>query len=630
MTAVALLALALAQASPQQGLTVDPAAVEVPVDATARLSLRGHDAADTAAVTWVSTDPAIATVDRTGVVTALRPGTVRVLALAGGRSAWATVTVPALPPARIDVRLPVADVLTGLGAPVAAVVLDRQGNPVPAPDLRFSTASPRIATVDETGRVYGHAPGVTTVRVEAAGASGEAEVRVKANPVRDYALSPARPRVRTGDVVRFRLAGLDGRGRDVGPLLPAWSIDRGGAAVEAEGADGVFVAEEPGRYVVTAYLGPDVIRRAIVEVAERRAEGELVALGHGLTVGHHAGDTWAFEGVDGRDYAYIGTFHHDWMKVFDITDPASPVLTDSLQLDARRINDVKIHPNNRLAIVTREGASSRRNGIVLLDLSTPAHPTILSEYTETVTGGVHNVWIRGDHDLVYAAHNGTSEMHIIDISNPRAPREVGRWGLDKPVKTLHDVIVQEGYAYLSYWDDGAIMLDVGAGTHGGTPTRPTFVSQFRYPEGNTHVAWRHGKYLFLGDEIFPEDWDPTRPIQARGFVHVVDYSDPENPVQVARYEVPEAGVHNLWTDGDRLYAGYYQAGLRVVDIAGELRGDLYRQGRELGALLTSSPDAIVPNWSMTWGAQLFKGNIITADLFSGLWVAKYEERKTVF
>ena len=75
------------------------------------------------------------------------------------------------------------------------------------------------------------------------------------------------------------------------------------------------------------------------------------------------------EGVDGRDYAYIGTFFYDWMKVWDVTNPSSPVLTDSIQLDARRINDVKIHPNNRLGIVTREGASSRRNGMVLLDLS---------------------------------------------------------------------------------------------------------------------------------------------------------------------------------------------------------------------------------------------------------------------
>ena len=191
------------------------------------------------------------------------------------------------------------------------------------------------------------------------------------------------------------------------------------------------------------------------------------------------------------------------------------------------------------------------------------------------------------------------------------------------------MIVQDGYAYLSYWDDGVVMLDVGAGTHGGAPRAPTFVSQFKYPVGNTHVAWRYGRYLFVGDEIFPDDWDPERPIEARGYVHVVDYGDPEAPVEVARYEIPEAGAHNLWAEDDKLYVGYYQAGLRVVDISGELRGDLYRQGRELAAIKTIDADMVVPNWPMTWGAQVFKGNIYTSDMNSGLWIAKLQEQPAV-
>ena len=107
-----------------------------------------------------------------------------------------------------------------------------------------------------------------------------------------------------------------------------------------------------------------------MRVESRDADAELIQVGRGPISDHHSGDVWVFEGVDGRDYAYIGTFMHDWMKVWDVTDPSNPMLTDSIQLDARRINDVKIHPNSRLGIVTREGASSRRNGMVLLDLAT--------------------------------------------------------------------------------------------------------------------------------------------------------------------------------------------------------------------------------------------------------------------
>ncbi|MDX1449657.1 MAG: Ig-like domain-containing protein, partial [Acidimicrobiia bacterium] len=485
------------------------------------------------------------------------------------------------------------------------------------------TSDPAVATVDPTGRVYAHREGTATIEARSGRTAARVELAVRGRlDPGQVTVTPAQATARTGDVIRFQASA------GATPLLPVWTVDRPGASIESEGTDGVFVAERPGTYGVTALVGETVARSTLVDVVPRHTPARLTGVGRGPTADHHAGDTWVFEGVDGRDYAYLGTFYHEWAKIFDVTDPGRPMLTDSIRLDARRINDVKIHPNNRIGILTREGASNRRNGIVILDLSEPAHPRIISEYTETVTGGVHNVWVTSN-DLVYACHNGTSEMHIIDISDPATPREVGRWGLEKEDKGLHDVIVQDGYAFLSYWDDGVVILDVGAATHGGTPTRPAFVSQYKYPIGNTHVAWRAGRYLFLGDEIFPPNWNPDAPIEARGYLHVVDVSDIEHPREVARYEVPEAGVHNVWVEGERLYVGYYQAGLRVVDISGELRGDLYRQGRELAVIKTTDANTTVPNWPMTWGAQVFKGHIFTSDLNSGLWVLKLEEQVVV-
>ncbi|MFW5904614.1 MAG: hypothetical protein ACOCUZ_00210, partial [bacterium] len=486
----------------------------------------------------------------------------------------------------------------------------------------FTSSDETIARVDPDGRVHALSPGTARVTAELDGVRADVEVEVVENPGLEVSVVPERARARTGDVVRFRAephrAGDSERSR----LHPAWTVSPRGAAIEEEGGEGVFVAEEPGRYRVTATLGTEASESVFVEVEPRSSDAVLVRTGRGVLDGHHSGDMWVFEGADRRDYVYIGTFLHDWMKVFDVTNPGEPVLTDSIWMDARRINDIKVHPGGHLAVATREGASDRRNGIVILDASDPAHPTVLSEYTETVTGGVHNVWIEGD--LIYACHNGTSELHIIDVSDPANPAEVGRWGIEGERKTLHDVIVQDGYAYLSYWDDGLVMLDVGAGTHGGTPTEPVEVSRFSYPQGHTHTAWREGRYLFVGDEIFPADWDPTGPIEARGYIHVLDMSDPERPVEVARYEVPEAGAHNVWVQDDLLYVGYYQAGLRVVDISGELRGDLYRQGREVAVLKTVDEDTMVPNWPMTWGAQPFKGHIFSSDLNSGLWVTRLE------
>ena len=625
---LALILLLLMQVAPKPDrVVVEPA--EIAVGESHQLEATAYDAdgnklADVT-VRWFSTNRTALSIDRMGVATAHAPGTVRVAAVVDGVPGYGEVTIPQLPPAAITASVPVAALLAGTDAPVHLDVRTRLGDALGDAAVTFTSRDPAVATVEDR-RVVGHRPGTTTIRAAAGPASAEVAVRVVENPATAYEVVPALTEtVRAGDVVRFRVRAVDAGGAEVAGLHPAWTVGQPGAQIEAEGGEGVFVAEQPGTYRVAALVGPEIVRTATVEVEPRRYNARLVKMGRGGIGHHHSGDTWVFEGVDGRDYAYIGTFMHDWMKVWDVTNPEMTVLTDSIQVDARRINDVKIHPNNRLGLITREGASNRKNGIVLLDLSDPAHPTILSEYTDSVTGGVHNVWIDGERDLVYACHNGTSELHIIDISDPRNPREVGRWGLDKEDKTLHDVIVQEGYAYLSYWDDGLIILDVGAGTHGGTPTEPAFVSQYKYPEGNTHVAWRHGRYVFVGDEIFPDDWQADAPIEARGFIHVLDVTDIDHPEEVARYEVPEAGAHNVWAEGDRLYVGYYQGGLRVLDISGELRGDLYRQGREMAVLKTTDEITTVPNWPMTWGAQVFKGNIFTSDLNSGLWIAKLIE-----
>ena len=607
-------------------IRITPERLELPHMGTGRLTVEtvGPDGATRrqGSFIWYSRNQEVAMVTAAGEVQARSAGRTQVSVIVDGQVALAVVDVLPPAPARLELSLPgeagSGELPMGTSAPLQLRGWTDDGTTIEPAEPRFTSSNPEVARVDLDGRVHARAMGQAEIGAQSGEASTQLTIRVTEPLDRELAVEPGHTVVRTGDVVRFRMEA----GAPAPTLHPAWSVDRPGATIELEGPEGVFVAEEPGRYRVTATLSDAASRSAFVEVEPREQAAALSLTGRGTLDGHHSGDMWVFEGADGRDYVYIGTFQHDWMKVFDVTDPARPILTDSLWMDARRINDVKVADHGRFAVATREGASDRRNGIVVLDTSDPSSPRILSEYTETLTGGVHNVWIEGD--LVYACHNGTSDLHILDLSDPANPREVGRWGLDRERKTLHDAIVQDGYAYLSYWDDGLVMLDVGAGTHGGTPTAPAFVSRFSYPEGHTHTAWRHGRYLFVGDEIFPMDWDPYGTIEARGYIHVLDMIDPENPVEVARYEVPEAGVHNFWAEGDLLYVGYYQAGLRVLDISGELRGDLYRQGRELAVLKTTDEHTMAPNWPMTWGAQPFKGYLFSSDLNSGLWVTRLE------
>ncbi len=60
----------------------------------------------------------------------------------------------------------------------------------------------------------------------------------------------------------------------------------------------------------------------------------------------------------------------------------------------------------------------------------------------------------------------------------------------------------------------------------------------------------------------------------------------------------------------------------MLDVSGELRGDLYRQGREIGRLCTGTPDGYRTNLPFTWGAQPAKGMVYFIDINSGLWIVK--------
>ena len=155
------------------------------------------------------------------------------------------------------------------------------------------------------------------------------------------------------------------------------------------------------------------------------------------------------------------------------------------------------------------------------------------------------------------------------------------------------------------------------GGRAARPENPVELGRYAYPSGWNHTAFPYRSqstgtfYVFAADESFPyggfnRDGGAT-PSRAAGWVHVIDWSDWENPQEVARYQVPEAGTHNLWIEDDVMYVAYYNGGLRVVDVSGELMGDLYKQGREIAMFLPHDPNGFIANAPFVWGAAAVQG-----------------------
>ena len=143
-----------------------------------------------------------------------------------------------------------------------------------------------------------------------------------------------------------------------------------------------------------------------------------------------------------------------------MTDPSNPEMVDSLVVDARTVNDVKLSEDGRVAVISREGASNRRNGLVVLDVTNPRDVQIHSAFDDELTGGVHNIFVYDNH--VYAVNNGR-RFDVINIEDPKNPHRVGRFELDTPGHGIHDVWVVDGIAYTSNWGDGVVLVDVGNG-----------------------------------------------------------------------------------------------------------------------------------------------------------------------
>jgi len=541
-----------------------------------------------------------------------------------------------------------------------AAALHGDGSQRPRPDVRWTSSDPAVASVDRFGNVTAHSAGPVVIAAEVEGTRGVLEYDVPELNASRLEIVGGASEARTGDVLSFTARVLDAEGREIHDVPVTWSHtylpdDSIASAPEHAGGsgmirvDGRFVGELPGEYAVLAHAAGLSDRKA-VDVRSRDVVRPVRKVGQGRMNHYHTSDFWVFEGRDGRDYAITGTWGGDgYAFMWDVTDPANIVLTDSVQVDARTINDVKVSPDARYATMTREGASNRRNGVVILDLADPAHPVIASMFDEGLTGGVHNAF--PTEDYLFALSAGEKYV-IIDVRDIYNPRYVGEY--QHPNARIHDVWLKNGIAYSAQSPRGGVIVDVGEGGWGGTPENPRLIAD---TGPTTEGGGGHGVFpyrsdstgrmlLFMGDEILSR---PDRPLGAglgrtlnidpydqetdtggtpsmsAGYIHIFDIEDPENPELIARYQVPEYGTHNSWVEDGILYQAYYEGGARMVDVSGELMGNLATQGREIAVFKSHDPAGYIANAPMVWSVMPHKGHIFFSDWNSGLWAIKMED-----
>ena len=243
------------------------------------------------------------------------------------------------------------------------------------------------------------------------------------------------------------------------------------------------------------------------------------------------------------DHAYLGAFNaRDCQKggvyVFNIANPAAPKQINFIRaanntyvgegvqvirVTTPQYNGNLLIQNNEICGPTNTGA---KGGISLIDVTNPKVHKYLSEGVgdfepagqngASIAHTVHSAfaWDAGDKAYAVLVDNEEGkDVDIMDVSNPRSPKLVAEYDLNKEFPQIvqpdlgsgasffHDVVVEKiGTRYemlVSYWDGGYVKLDVTdpanasyiADSDFNNPDPEALESGLNVkPEGNAHQA----------------------------------------------------------------------------------------------------------------------------------------------
>jgi hypothetical protein len=637
-------------------VVVEPASLSLKAGETARFKVTAYDDKGNvlrAARIRVS-GPRAALAVSDSLVKALRAGRYELVATAGDRTAPVVVRVPVAVTwpsvTRVAIMPEPGRLYNGVTLAHDARAFHADSSERRDAVVMWRSSNEKVATVDRFGNVTATGIGPVTITAEFEGVRSNVRYVVASNPVASLSIDVAENTVRSGDVLHLKASAKRASGAVIPDVPITWSYTYiPDDTIAAPGATGIvdrgmFAAEVPGRYTLLATAGATTARK-VIQVTPRDVRRRINVTGRGTITHVNTSDLWPWTAKDGRDYALVGTWGGDgWGYVFDITNLSAPVITDSIQVNARTINDVTVSPDGRYGVLSREGASDRVNGVVILDLANPAHPKVAATFSQELTGGVHNMFATNDYLFAISGGDKYVIVDVRDIYNPKYASEYNH-----PNSRVHDVWVRDGIAYSSEWGTGVVAVDVGNGKYGGSIQKPVLIATYPTTSGATHEIYPYvqkntGKtYLFLGDEIMSRQgrvWEGTNYATtigqkggvaqtSAGYTHIIDFTDPKNPKNIAKYHQEEFGSHDIIVEDDVMYQAYYDGGLRVVDVSGELLGNLAEQRREIAVFKAFDPNGRTANASFAMNAMPWKGHILFTDFNSGLWVAKLEPKPIV-
>ena len=308
----------------------------------------------------------------------------------------------------------------------------------------------------------------------------------------------------------------------------------------------------------------DFTLNRVPERDEPRASANVSLLWRQPGDGLHS-DIWASDGL---------VFAPGFTGGVEILDAASGEILGSASV----VGAAGGGPYAVLDVKVRDGllyAATVSNGLVVFDVSEPAKPELIGQYhvflgegsSENFTN-IHNIFLSPDRSLVYAINHSfpeeqsgpsgpNTELRVIDVSDPTAPVEAGRFLVANGNGVVHDInVIQRDGELVAFLNDlvtGFWVLDVT------DPASIQVMGSLRWSGTLSHSGWPFA----LGDRLYyahaEEGYDRH--------LTVLDVTDLADPKVVSRFSTRLGiSIHNVQVVEGIAYISYYIDGLRVVDL----------------------------------------------------------------
>jgi len=305
---------------------------------------------------------------------------------------------------------------------------------------------------------------------------------------------------------------------------------------------------------------------------------------------------WAYA-AGGREYALMGVT--GGTTIIDVTNPSTPVEVAFIpgpQAPPYEWREIKTHLN--YAYVVSEGTGSG-SGMQIIDLSNLPDTASLSATYNTTFTRAHEIFIADG--FAYVVGTSQGGMHILDLSTPTNPVQVGYYGASGYV---HDVHVWNDTAYVSSADTYDL-VDLS------NKSNPQLISQSAALPGiYAHSGWltEDKRYFIACEEFNVVDltvWD----LQDRTTWDLV----------VPSWQMAGTSpIHNIFILGNYAHISYYKEGYIVLDISDPTNPIFAGQ-------YDTYPSSGGGTYDGAWGVDPYlpSGNSIVSDMSTGLYVCKF-------